>query len=82
MPAKLPTAGRVDYMGQQFTVDRYACVWTVLRYHRGGNWVCQEPDHSTTCHFHESEILAGIGEYALRDEREARQAGEHHEEIA
>lgn len=52
-------AHRTDLTGRKFTSPRYACVWTVLSYHRGGNWVCQEPDHGTTCHFHESEILAG-----------------------
>jgi hypothetical protein len=45
--------------GVQFKSARYDCVWTVLRYHRGGNWVCEEPDHHTTCHFHESEIESG-----------------------
>jgi hypothetical protein len=45
--------------GTQFRTDRHDCTWTVLHYHRGGNWVCQEPGHQTTCHFHETEILAG-----------------------
>ena len=49
-----------DLRGKLFRVPRYSCTWTVLSYHRGGNWVCQEPDHHTTCHFHEDEILAGL----------------------
>lgn len=49
---------RQDLTGWTFTSPRYSCVWTVLRYHRCGNWVCEEPDHKTTCEFHESEILA------------------------
>lgn len=50
---------RKDLTGMQFRVERYDCIWTVLRYHRGGNWVCEEPDHKCTCHFHESEIQEG-----------------------
>lgn len=49
-------AQRQDLTGIKFRVERYNCEWTVLRYYRSGNWVCQEPDHGTTCHFHESEI--------------------------
>ena len=46
--------------GRQFRSQSHTCVWTVLRYYRGGNWVCEEPDHHTTCHFQESEIAAGL----------------------
>ena len=46
--------------GIRFTVPEHTCIWTVLSYHRGGYWVCQEPDHMTTCHFHHLQILAGI----------------------
>lgn len=54
-----------DLKDVQFTVERHGdCVWTVLRYHRNGDWVCQEPAHKTTCHFHESEIVAGRLEVA------------------
>lgn len=70
---------RPDFSGQQFRVTQHDCIWTVIRYARGGNWVCQEPDHGTTCQFHESEILAGMGEYAFRDEIDARHTGEHFE---
>ena len=52
--------------GRQFRSQYYACVWTVLHYHRGGNWVCEEPDHQTTCHFHESEILPGLIEKEVK----------------
>lgn len=52
-------AGRADLAGRKFRARAYRCVWTVLYYHRCGNWVCREPDFGTTCHFHESEILEG-----------------------
>lgn len=48
------------FPGLTFRTPSHECAWEVVYYHRGGNWVCQEPDHKTTCHFHESEILAGI----------------------
>lgn len=51
---------KTNLVGIKFTSPRYDCIWTVLYYHRGGNWVCQEPRFNTTCHFHESEIQAGI----------------------
>jgi len=46
-------------IGLQFKSEPYSCVWTVLRYHRCGNWVCEEPDFKTTCEFHEVQILKG-----------------------
>lgn len=39
-----------------------ACAWTVLYYHRNGNWVCREPDHGTSCHFSAGEIMDGVVE--------------------
>jgi len=51
-----------DLTGTKLKAQRYTCLWTVLHYHRGGNWVCEEPDYHTTCHFHKSEIMAGIVE--------------------
>jgi len=57
----LPQFGPPDQLnGQRFRVARYTCTWTVLHYHRGGDWVCQEPDHGTTCNFSEGEIVAGL----------------------
>lgn len=59
-PIPETTAQDMIMRGQKFTVPRYSCVWTVLYYHRGGNWVCQEPKHQTTCHFQLDEIVTGL----------------------
>lgn len=42
--------------GQSVKLDPktgYNFTGTIVRYHRGGNWVVREPDHNTTVHVQE-----------------------------
>lgn len=47
-----------ELIGKRFISTRHAnkVYWTVIRYHRGGAYVCQEEEHQTTCNFYENEI--------------------------
>ena len=49
----------IDLAGRRFRSAEHGCIWTVRSYTRNGNWRCEEPDHHTTCDFHDSVILAG-----------------------
>lgn len=66
--------------GTKFIVPEYSCIWTVSHYHRCGNWVCIEPDHVTTCEFHESQITNGVSELARIEELTKRHSGEYRDE--
>lgn len=43
--------------GMRFSAPEHTdCIWTVVSYHRNGDWVCREPRHGTTCNFPASII--------------------------
>lgn len=52
-----------DLTGVTFKVPEHSCIWKVLRYHRNGDWICEESDHKTTRAFSSGEIMAGEGKF-------------------
>lgn len=70
-----------NLQGVKFKVPEYECVWECVSYHRGSNWICREPDHATTCEFHEAQIFAGIADLEALERRHAGQQTDDDDEF-